>query len=512
MMKKVLLVDDEAYILNLMEKMIEWEFYGFQIIGKAENAADALKIFRSETPDIIITDICMEQISGIEFITRIRMQNSQVKVIILSAYDKFEYAQKAFRLNVDGYLLKPINKEELLDTLLEVQNKLESREEYQDRISYLENSLDSLQRKYLEGYLLRIYAGEVTELPKDAQQNGTWYVLSIRTIDRKEIVFLENDLKKSAEVESFVLFVGDGLFAVFLLEKEKSGKARKLIDRLKCRYCDIDKTIMCGVGTDEEGSIGKMCYRSRRALNSLFYEKDSYYCEIKDDSGYIEGIVEFSKEKMLLFMVNREREACKRYLREYIAECKRLNAESEVVFRIFRECIQTAKSAVKDRKVREELDNICREAGNEFHSIGLMELFNKCMLYVESGNMQLNKAGIIITNAREYIKKQGLEESFSIDMLAQYLNISKSYLSKLYKEETGESIWNYVMRLRIAKAKELLVRTDATNFAIAKAIGYSSEYHFSRAFSKTVGMPPSTYKKMYLQMEDRQNGIFDKKE
>ena len=68
----------------------------------------------------------------------------------------------------------------------------------------------------------------------------------------------------------------------------------------------------------------------------------------------------------------------------------------------------------------------------------------------------------------------------------------------MYKEETGESVWNFVMRVRITKAKELLVSTDATNFAIAKAIGYTSEYHFSRAFSKLVGVSPSVYKKMYL--------------
>lgn len=502
-MKKVLLVDDEAYILELLERMIEWEFYGFEIIGKAENATEALKIFRRENPDIIITDICMEQISGIEFITRIRMQNSQVKVIILSAYNKFEYAQKALKLNVDGYLLKPVNKEELLDTLLEVQSKLDSRENYQDKISYLQNSLDSLQRKYLEGQLARIYNGEAEELPKDAQMNGSWKVLSLRTIDRKEIVFLERDLKKFPETESFILFVGDGLFAVFLLDKQEKGAAEEVIRALKVKYCETDRTVMCGVGADREQNLGKMCCRSRSALNHLFYEEDKYYCRLQEDREGTAQMPEFSKEKLLLWMVNRETEKCREYFGAYVAQCKRVNESRQTVLEVFRECIQAAISAVKEQAVRKELEQLLPESGNEVRSEGMLRLFDRCMAYVESGNMHLNKAGVIIANAGEYMKNKGFDEDFSIDMLAEHLNISKSYLSKLYKEETGESIWNYVMRLRIAKAKEMLVQTDATNFAIAKAIGYSSEYHFSRAFSKTVGMPPSTYKKMYLQMEDR---------
>ena len=133
-MKKVLLVDDESYMLDLLKQLIPWEFYGFSIVGAAENATEAMKVFHRESPDVIITDICMENISGIEFITRIRMQDTAVKVIIISAYDKFEYAQRALKLNVNGYLLKPINREELLNTLIEVQKELDSREGYQDRI------------------------------------------------------------------------------------------------------------------------------------------------------------------------------------------------------------------------------------------------------------------------------------------------------------------------------------------------------------------------------------------
>lgn len=148
-MKKVLLVDDEAYILDLLTRLIPWEFYGFQIVGKAEDAAEAMQIFYNSHPDVIITDICMEHISGIEFITRIRMQNPTVKILILSAYDRFEYAQKALKLNVDGYLLKPVNREELINTLLDLQKELDSGENYQTQLNELQNSLNYFQKNIL---------------------------------------------------------------------------------------------------------------------------------------------------------------------------------------------------------------------------------------------------------------------------------------------------------------------------------------------------------------------------
>ena len=149
-MTKVLLVDDERYMIEMLKEIIDWEFYGFSIVGTAENARDGMNLFYREQPDIIITDICMDQISGIEFITRIRLINASVKIMILSAYDKFEYAQKAVKLDVDGYLLKPVSRDELLSSLLELQKKLESGSQYQEQIRDLKYSLDSLQRKYVE--------------------------------------------------------------------------------------------------------------------------------------------------------------------------------------------------------------------------------------------------------------------------------------------------------------------------------------------------------------------------
>ena len=502
-MGRVLLVDDEGYILELLQEIIDWEFYGFQIVGKAENARDAMKIFYRENPDIIITDICMDDISGIEFITRVRLQSSKVKIVILSAYDKFEYAQKALKLGVDGYLLKPIKKEELLSTLLEVQKKLEDKSEYQSRIWHLQSSLDSLQRKYLEEQLIKIYQTGMVPVDTDLDMAGFWAVASIITIERKEIVFLERDIKAFKDIEFYILFLGDGLFALFLCSSiQNSEQVRAALKNIKQKYCDNEKSILCGVSsTDECSELSKICEYSCRALNMLFYKNTKHYISnlsLKEAVKW-EAIEEVDQDQFTLWMINSEFERCREHFRKYLKRCADANVEKIKVIRYFKQFANRTKLYIQQEDRILELENRIEKSNTILHVNEIYDLFDYCLDLICKDNINLKKTEIIIVQAQEYIRKNYADENFSIDQLSEHLVISKSYLSKLFKDETGETVWNFVIQLRIAKAKEMLVNTNCTNFEITKAIGYISEYHFSRVFKKNVGVSPSTYKKLYMQ-------------
>lgn len=501
-MKKVLLVDDEAYILDLLEKIIPWDFYGFEIVGTAENAAEAMKLYHKEKPDVIITDICMENISGIEFITRIRMQNTAVKIIILSAYDKFEYAQKALKLNVNGYLLKPVNREELLNTLIEVQKELESKSDYQDRIAYLQESLENLRERYLEEQLLRVYAGEQKELPKEAAEEGFWRVLSIQTIVRNEIVFLEQDIKAKEGIRGYVLVTGDGRFAVFL-----HGNSLELLEgtvfEIRRRYCQEEKVMLCGASESGARELAAQCQESRRALDTLFYRENQYFTDrLKTgDQERSENGVRLDEEAFLLLLTRGEAEKISSHFVQYLDDCRAGIEKRDRVLGYFTECMGWLEAFCHRQTTAEKLQEIATKAQTVIWAQDLQKLFEESVKLTAENSREVSRAEAVIAKAQAYIRNNCCREDFSVDALACELHISKSYLSKIYKEETGESVWNYVMQVRIAKARELLVTTDCTNFAIAREIGYSSEYHFSRAFSKMVGVSPTAYKKMYLKLQ-----------
>lgn len=503
--RKVLLVDDERYMLEMLKEMIDWEFYGFSIVGAAENARDAMTLFYREQPDIIITDICMDQISGIEFITRIRLTNASVKIMILSAYDKFEYAQKAVKLDVDGYLLKPVNRDELLSSLLELQKKLESGSQYQEQIRDLKHSLDSLQKKYVEEQLIRIYEHGGEPASRALKEDSCWAVVSIQAVVRNEIVFLEQDMKAYDDLEVFLLFVGDGLFALFLCSDPKNRKTmKKALEQIRQKYCEHDRTLLCGVSTAEEaGSLSEACRASKCFLNQLFYTESGAWLSHGIARGKREMAhgTAMNQEQILLWLAAHETQRLREMFRVWLDYCAEGNADRSEVIQIFWQCISTMKAYVQGSAKEKQLEKMMEELKQIIRSRQLTDLFERCLSELDEEELHRNKAALLIANAQNLIRNNCFDESFSIEVLADSLNISKSYLSKLYKDETGESVWNYVIRVRIARAKELLIQTDDTNFAIAKAIGYSSEYHFSRAFSKIVGVSPSAYKKLYMEIQ-----------
>lgn len=497
-MNNVLLVDDEAYILDLLGRLIPWEFYGFRIVGKAESAAEAMQIFYNTQPDLIITDICMENISGIEFITRIRMQNPVVKIIILSAYDKFEYAQKALKLNVDGYLLKPIDRDELINTLLEVQKNLSSGGNYQTQLNELQNSLNYFQRKYYEEQLLKLYQGVIETLPGELCGEDYWCILSVLAIVRNEIVFLQQDIENSRKVTSYSLFVGDGLLAVFVCAKQKE-KIEECLRGAEQKYAR-EGTLLCGRSSIGRKNQAELCRESRRALNRLFYAPPQIYFTrymARDRKQTDAVVVHISREQFLVWIAGRNFKECRHFLEQWLSDCAAVQEERSTVIETAKQYLSWMKETVSNETAF-KYEELLLQCDQTYRLQDTKAILEAGISLIEDTEAYGGKIRLLIERANEYIRENCCRETFSIEELAEFLHISKSYLSKIYKEETGESVWNFVMRVRITKAKELLVTTDATNFAIANSIGYSSEYHFSRAFSKLVGVSPSVYKKMYL--------------
>ena len=499
---RVLLLDDEAYMLDMLKTMIQWDFYGFELVGTALSAAEAMELYYEKRPEIIITDICMDGVNGIEFLNKIRLQDAKVKLVILSAHDKFEYAQKALKLNVDGYLLKPVSQEELLGQLLEIQRKLILDEDYEEQLQTLQKSLGELEEKYRRSQLLNVWQKDAETMGKLSEDRGAWAVLAIRTIIRDEIVFLERELKGIPHLKTDVIFSGDGEFGIFL-NSDEEAEVRRAAALVREKYCENARSVLCGAsslafGTEE---LARLCRESRKALNQLFYEDGRFYLTYREKNQAEEASIQIEENQFLLWILNGESENWKKALDEMAEALRRRCVSREAAVKKFAEVKDIAARVASDRQQTEKLEELSLKMERACRMTELKNLAGDCIEVVNTTGIKGKKNRKLILNAREYMKEHFFEETFSMDLLAEHLAISKSYLSKVYKEETGESVWTYVIRLRIAKAKEMLAGSDATGYTIAKAIGYASEYHFSRAFTKEVGMSPSAYKKLYMKIK-----------
>lgn len=143
---KILLVDDEAEVRTSIIRKIDWSAVGFQVVGDAENGVDALEKIEQLEPDVVLTDIRMPYMDGLEMAERLREIHPSIKVVLFSGFDDFEYAQKAIKLNIIEYILKPVNAEEMMEILLRIKGALD--EEIQ-RLRDLTNLQESFRKNLL---------------------------------------------------------------------------------------------------------------------------------------------------------------------------------------------------------------------------------------------------------------------------------------------------------------------------------------------------------------------------
>ena len=126
---KVLLVDDEEEVRNAIEQRISWEELGFEVIGKAQNGVKAMEIAEKLQPDVVITDIKMPYMNGLELARNLKEENPGVRILILTGFDEFEYAKEAVHLEIEEYILKPVNANELSECLKRLKNVLDKERE-----------------------------------------------------------------------------------------------------------------------------------------------------------------------------------------------------------------------------------------------------------------------------------------------------------------------------------------------------------------------------------------------
>jgi two-component system response regulator YesN len=356
-MLKVLLIDDEENNIELLKKVIDWEKLGYEVAGSAHNGSEGLDVYRASRPDVIIVDIKMPVMDGLEFIQAIREQDTLTKIIILSAYGEFEYAQKAIEYGINSYLLKPINEAKLINVL----------------------------------HMIR------QEFPEAVPENDLRILSDIVDNDNEVLI---DEWKISEEMK----------FGKYPLVLEFIEHAFSHFSERKTR---LDKvSVFCG------------------SLVNLF-KRELYKLNNEEGSAYFDSI---------------RMETISSY--KSYSELKTLMVKAVM------------KAGIYFRETMDRKDNFA-----------------------------------VIYKAKEYALHHYMDEDFSIQMVSDYVGLSKNHLSKIFKESTGENYWDYVLKLKMEKAKEYLSQTNKTNYDIAHDIGYNSEYHFSRIFSKMVGMSPSQYRR-----------------
>lgn len=537
-MYKLILVDDEEEVREGIVRKIEWDKIGFEVAGQAENGREALEIAEKTAPDLIITDIKMPFMDGLELSSEIKARFPTTKIIVLTGFDEFEYAQKAIKLNVVEYVLKPVSSQELIDTLIKVKKQIDEeiaqKEDMQSLREYYKSSLPVLKEKFLS--LLIMSKLEKSEIQKKSREyginlDGEGFVVSVVSMDHSVKKLSEDEthshngnnrlielamMKICDEiVEKYNLgtaFLYNDCVVVITVSGEwgKESVVNVTFSALEEIRQSVSKflkhTVTIGVGTVCADSI--FIYNSyQSAISALDYRLIMGNNRII----WIEDVEPKSINRIVF-------DELKAHALTSSIKVGTVEEVTQTIDGLFKDIIEM-KASFKDYQIYllEMLTTILKVARDsdidmsnvlpsnynlfvELYKFGdihevkhwITGICIKVMDFISKDRQNTSK--LLVEKAKEYVMCHFHESDITIDKVCMYLHISSTYFSSIFKRETKTTFINYLTQTRMDKARQLLRTTNMKSFEIAAKVGYSEPNYFSYCFKKKYGISPSEYR------------------
>ena len=525
---KVILVDDEEEVREAIRRRINWEEIGFTVVGTAENGEDALELAESLEPDVVMTDIQMPFMDGLTMLRKFKEKVPDVKSVIFSGYDDFEYAKEAIRLEAEEYILKPVDADELREIFKRIKvrldDKLKERRNVELLSKYYEESRPMMKEQLIIGLL------EGRELQFDLERYQRDYNLKIEsafycvgafritpaadetntldknlmTVSLKQIVI--ERFRGVLDIEAFVY-----LDTVCVLARLKSTEQYGLFVSEMDRICKVaHKSLMANVSA----GIGRV-YGSAESIHTSFLEaKDAFHHRIfvgenqalcisdVDPSSHIEDYVSEKQIRHIMRQVKiGTKESLEAEIREFIEKLKRSNINlsqlqifyAEFMVELFRlsrgHVISLDETGFNTVNTNEELASF---ASMDEFADRLIELTG--ILWEKIGIGRLDSTRKLAEDAKQYIADHYGESTLSVDEICSHLGVGTSYFSSVFKKETGVSFVTYLTQIRMNEAQRLLDTTDEKSYIIAGMVGYEEPNYFSYVFKRHFGVSPSKYR------------------
>ena len=508
---KIVVVEDESSIRNGLAKMIGRLDPDYELVGTAGNGLEGLQLVQETEPDLVIMDIQMPEMNGLDMLEHLRKGGYTGRAVVLTAYSDFDYAKRAIGMNIDNYLLKPIKIQELKETLRNIRTVLEK-----------EKGIENMQEKYLS--LPQIFRGcALAEFPVDEELNKLTtkeYGLDIsEPLEVFSIWLGKHYSRQVAEVrqivETYTGRVADysstiiesarqHQILVFLYHCQDREKIQKrYVEMLIPAICRAISPIPVFMWAESDGMAGlQVAYEeiiANREWNLSFPRGTLLKLE---DLKHIQTVpLKYPsdvEEKMRRMMTERNQEgfleALEQFIRMYRNGSCHPNEIREACIRFIMAILSLAKTLGRTTGLgaAQEIVGSVSKAVTWNEIRGIMEqLYEKTAVQEKSEAVSdlVKRAGLLI---EEYYN-QGI----TLDELAQKLKVSEEYLSSQFKKETGMSFTETVRRYRIDKIKELLVHSSLKLNQIADMVGYSDPKYMSRVFKEEVGVLPAEFRKNF---------------
>jgi len=490
----VLLVDDEPAELDVLSRAINWSEFGVGQVLCAQDGEGALALMASERVDLLVTDIRMPQMNGLQLIEQVRQRHPHTHCILLTAYEQFEYARAAIRLGVENYLLKPLNVTEMEETVSHALDNLYIHRQSSE-ILFAENVLV----RWLHNSIGEEELFERTSLLDFNPYLPQYLVICIRKADQESIRDYCIQVKELLHQKYEVYFVWDQYsdYHVFILGGRELDKEqiRQVLQQTAPRFPDSRHlTIAIGPVVNHSQDMVRSFQAAGRLLDQCLNTTELTILTDDDDSANYDA--EFTAswlQRVFSAATPEERRAIA--LKQLESERQRRSSLDEQYRRIIQGLTLLYNRVLPnnpERRIR-LLKNFCRvtpfESREEFIAATL-EAMDYC--YVQYQH-DMNELSPVIHMAIDYVAKH-YSEFISIKDFCNRNKISMPYFGHLFKNETGVFFNGFLMQYRICAATELLRDTDLKIYEVAASVGFSSPSYFIACFRQQTGLSPIKYR------------------
>lgn len=544
-MYRIVIADDEEYVRELLSKNINQTDNEFEVVGKAENGAQAIELVKELKPDILITDICMPLVSGLELIEKIKELDQSVKTVIISGYDDFSYAKQALTLGVTDYLLKPFLPDEMYEVLDKIRDELVRQRTLMNNIEEMQNQLENHVAVMQEHFLRKVI--ENTADPDRAWEeaakarimlDASYYSVGILRLesnieggvrDLKDFLGLVTEKYFPENIRSYVVPMHDRPLAMVFMGDYKNPNSfirgiREGITSVHAsmeKYYDMRLTcVMGGVYTDWKKISGS--YQEAMSVWRGILDTDEpftcYEEEVKSRKAASEGEWKRPKEletDLMTSLLMGRKEKALDLLYEILQYYGSLGVEgaefvSISLVQLVFEISSALKKAAEDQYRVWEDENVVEYLREHFAYGSLKEARQILGEYVEKCCDQFlsineKQGDRIVYNVKELIEKNLDNEEFGLEMASAKLFFSQNYVRQIFKQITGESFTEYLIRRRMETAKELLGNPVSRICDVAVRTGYSNQRYFASCFKKYYGCTPTQYRSSLLGEEGGEN-------
>lgn len=532
-MLRVLIADDEFKVCRLIEDLVDWHQYDMKVVDTAYDGLSAFESINKYRPDVVITDIRMPVYDGIELIIKTKEFLPNTHFIIISGFSQFEYAKSAINLGVEDYLLKPIKKDELHQTLLRIQKKCAVSNNlstfHADDSSIEKEAEEKIKQNFLHEVIISSPSVILQDLPFINKEyhchfkDGMFTAIKVQTFSNSDyqdlstfnLIFarirqmLQNRLTDICH-EIIIAGYNNCAYCLFNSDRDHSDMINRQLNMMKVDILHIrailpQLQIAIGIGnaTEQISDVFESFSQAETALLNRTQDSTKtiiYYTPQTDDLKPADIHSPEYRSVILTNIESLDEDSISKLVKDEKTRLMQYKDNGPLIHSSYMEFVNTFLFGFQLIGMDDSLPPLTWFKERYENIFSFDDIFDDlkdilCDFVTRFHEESKNKQSKPIRLAKQYINDH-YDLPITLKEVSTYIGLSRIYFSTTFKKETGYNFSDYLINIRIQNAKQLLIHTDMDIYDIAQKIGYTDRKHFSKVFKKICGMTPTEYRKL----------------